>query len=238
LASAVAAFMPDVEVDEALSLLQMRASSHHNESLQIEGLETVEQPVDKYPDVVPIGWEPSQSYAGLVCPPGQIKTFFETSGAQAMCADSGGYRLRDISVCLGAGTTVDMLGYKFLGWAHIPCPSTNGAWPTDGCFINPGTGPKRILYSKCARDGSRNAGNTFDSQKSNNWGPHNGICFKCSDDPNYVATTEPPATPAPATTLAMMPETPTDDSSAVSDDAAAVGDPHILSSEGKRFGVQ
>jgi hypothetical protein len=107
------------------------------------------------------------------CPAGQIKSFFKTEGAGALCSDSGGHRVTDSAVC-AAG----VMGMP--GSTRTHCPSTNGAWPKLGCFEFAG----RLYDSTCAADGTGNAGNTFDSHNAAHFSAHNGICFKCQDDPN------------------------------------------------------
>lgn len=104
-----------------------------------------------------------------------------------MCSDDGGYRLRDRATC-AAGVLGMTAGPNVGNRVGNPCPSTNGAWPTEGCF----SWANQLYYGECARDGTGNNGNTFDS--SNAGAPHNGICFRCVDAPT---TTAAPTTAAP-----------------------------------------
>jgi len=119
--------------------------------------------------------------------------FFSTSGLKAMCADSGGYRLRDRGTC-AAGVLGMKAGPNVGNRVGNPCPSKDGAWPTEGCF----SWANQLYYGECPLDGTGNNGNTFDS--SNAGQPHNGICFRCVDAPTAAPTAAPtPAAPTTAT---------------------------------------
>jgi len=148
------------------------------------------------------------------CPAGQIPgDFYKTSGANAYCSDTGGFRLKDDKLCQAG--LLGAVGFNRGLAAGFDCPScfcpnnhpsVVARWPSPGCFQNT---DGKLITSTCTR-------NTFDGSTLD--GPHSGICFKCVPDPNDV---------------------PVDEGEAVDpgDEAAATGDPHITTNTGERFDV-